>query len=100
MTENARRKKSGMTFETAGCEKIPFDDRFFDLITVCAAYHHFPDVRAFASEAFQAAENRRALIHSRRLLSGFAPPDPESVRTDVKSGRRKIPCAGSNHKNV
>lgn len=36
-----------------GCEKIPFDDRCFDLMTVCAAYHHFPDVRAFASETFR-----------------------------------------------
>jgi ubiquinone/menaquinone biosynthesis C-methylase UbiE len=53
MIENARRKNPGMTFEAAGCEKIPFEDGLFDLMTVCAAYHHFPDVRSFAAEAFR-----------------------------------------------
>jgi len=51
MIENARRKNPGMFFETAGCESMPFQDRLFDIITVCAAYHHFPDVKAFAAEA-------------------------------------------------
>lgn len=53
MIENARLRYPNMVFETAGCEKIPFDDQFFDLMTVCAAYHHFPDVRTFASEAYR-----------------------------------------------
>lgn len=53
MVENARLRYPEMVFETAGCEKIPFEDDFFDLITVCAAYHHFPNVRAFASEAYR-----------------------------------------------
>ena len=51
MIENARRKNPGMIFETAGCESMPFESHFFDIITVCAAYHHFPDVKAFAAEA-------------------------------------------------
>lgn len=53
MIENARIRYLEMVFETAGCEKIPFEDHSFNLITVCAAYHHFPDVRAFASEAYR-----------------------------------------------
>lgn len=53
MIESSRQKYPEIVFETAGCEKIPFDDRFFDLMTVCAAYHHFPDVRAFAEEAYR-----------------------------------------------
>ena len=63
---------------------IPFDDGLFDLITVCAAYHHFPDVRAFAAEAFRLLKTARALIHRRHILSGFAPDHPESVRADVE----------------
>lgn len=51
MIENARRKNPEMVFETAGCEAMPFDSQFFDVVTVCAAYHHFPDVKAFATEA-------------------------------------------------
>lgn len=53
MIENARRRYPKMIFETAGCEKLPFEDRSFDLVTVCAAYHHFPDVKAFAQEAYR-----------------------------------------------
>lgn len=49
MIENARRKNPGMIFETAGCESMPFENQLFDIITVCAAYHHFPDVKAFSA---------------------------------------------------
>ena len=38
-------------FAVGGCDEIPFDDNWVDIITVCAAYHHFPDVDAFALEA-------------------------------------------------
>jgi ubiquinone/menaquinone biosynthesis C-methylase UbiE len=51
MIENAAEKNPGMVFRAAGCEDMPFESQFFDLLTVCAAYHHFPDVGAFAAEA-------------------------------------------------
>jgi len=38
-------------FSVAGCENLPFEDQTIDILTVCAAYHHFPDVDAFALEA-------------------------------------------------
>lgn len=50
MIDQARLKNPNMHFEVAGCEQLPFDDHIFDLVTVCAAYHHFPDVNAFAAE--------------------------------------------------
>jgi ubiquinone/menaquinone biosynthesis C-methylase UbiE len=53
MVENAQKRCPEMVFKTAGCEKIPFEGQSFDLMTVCAAYHHFPNVRAFAAEAFR-----------------------------------------------
>ncbi len=51
MVENAGKKCPEMTFEVCGCESTPFPDHMFDAVTVCAAYHHFPDTGAFAKEA-------------------------------------------------
>ncbi|WP_341876482.1 class I SAM-dependent methyltransferase [Defluviitalea saccharophila] len=51
MIENAKKRCPDMTFEISSCEHTPFDDQMFDIITVCAAYHHFPDPKAFAKEA-------------------------------------------------
>ena len=51
MIANAIKKNPGMDFRVAGCEKIPAADSSMDIITVCAAYHHFPDTAAFAKEA-------------------------------------------------
>lgn len=53
MVENARRLNPSMAFVCAGCDVLPFDDEFFDVVTVCAAFHHFPDVGGFAKEAFR-----------------------------------------------
>ena len=51
MVANAAVRNPKMEFQTAGCEAIPFGNASMDVITVCAAYHHFPDVAAFAKEA-------------------------------------------------
>ncbi len=50
MVRAARRDLPDMTFCTAPAEKLPFEDGFFDVVTVCAAFHHFPDVAVFARE--------------------------------------------------
>jgi ubiquinone/menaquinone biosynthesis C-methylase UbiE len=50
MIEYAAGKYPDMSFSVGRCEKTPFSDRMFDAVTVCAAYHHFPDVRGFAKE--------------------------------------------------
>ena len=51
MAARAAAKNPGMEFYVSGCEKMPFPDASMDIITVCAAYHHFPDTAAFAEEA-------------------------------------------------
>lgn len=61
MVENAARLNPSMVFRQAGCDALPFEDAAFDVVTVCAAYHHFPDVQAFAAEA------RRVLAPGGRL---------------------------------
>jgi len=50
MIKNASWRNPHSTFVTANCENIPFDDKSMDIIITCAAYHHFPDVNAFAKE--------------------------------------------------
>jgi len=51
MIKNAAGNNPDMEFHVSGCEAMPFNDGAMDTITVCAAYHHFPDVAAFAKEA-------------------------------------------------
>jgi ubiquinone/menaquinone biosynthesis C-methylase UbiE len=51
MIKNASVRHPEFEFIVSGCEKIPISDNSMDIITVCAAYHHFPDVSAFADEA-------------------------------------------------
>jgi ubiquinone/menaquinone biosynthesis C-methylase UbiE len=51
MIENAKARCPDMLFEVNSCENTSFKNNMFDIITVCAAFHHFPDIRAFAKEA-------------------------------------------------
>ena len=51
MIKNAKSRNPGMEFHVSGCESTPFHDCSMDVLTVCAAYHHFPDTNAFAKEA-------------------------------------------------
>jgi len=51
MIEVARTRNPGMEFHVSGCESVPCPDESMDIITVCAAFHHFADVGAFAKEA-------------------------------------------------
>ena len=51
MIANAKALCPEFSFAVSGCESIHFDDSSMDIVTVCCAYHHFPDVDKFASEA-------------------------------------------------
>ena len=51
MIKNAIARHPEFQFAVSNCEKIPFDDGSMDIVSVCAAYHHFPNVNAFALEA-------------------------------------------------
>lgn len=51
MIEQARQLNPDMDFYVGGCEALPFADRTIDVMTVCAAFHHFPAVERFAAEA-------------------------------------------------
>ena len=51
MVKNASQLNPTMTFAAAPCDKLPFQDATFDRVTVCAAFHHFPNPAAFLREA-------------------------------------------------
>lgn len=51
MIEQAKKLNPDMNFFVAPCERLPLKDSEVDIMTVCAAYHHFPDPRKFAREA-------------------------------------------------
>lgn len=57
MIREAKLLNPDMTFCVGTCDEIPFADRMFDVITVSAAYHHFPHVARFASEAYRLLKN-------------------------------------------
>lgn len=51
MVNVAREENRDMTFFVSEADKTPFEDSFFDAITVCCAFHHFVDPEAFLEEA-------------------------------------------------
>ena len=71
MIQNAVRNNPDMEFQVAGCEAIPFEDNSMDIITVCAAYHHFPDVKSFAREAKRVLQTNGMLYIAEVYLNAF-----------------------------
>lgn len=53
MVEQAKKLNPDMDFFVAGCDKLPFPNEAITVMTVCAAFHHFPDVEKFAAEAYR-----------------------------------------------
>lgn len=51
MVKSASQLNTSMTFAAAACDALPFQNDTFDKVTVCAAFHHFPDPTAFFLEA-------------------------------------------------
>lgn len=53
MIKVAKARYDNFDFKTSGCVPLPFEDGSFDVITVSAAFHHFPEPSRFAAEAFR-----------------------------------------------
>jgi ubiquinone/menaquinone biosynthesis C-methylase UbiE len=51
MVKEAQNRYPQMQFCATNSAYLPFEDRFFDIITVCAAFHHFTEPLKFISEA-------------------------------------------------
>lgn len=115
MIKNAVRNHPAMEFHVAGCEKILFGDAYIDVITVCAAYHHFPDVGAFAGEAERVLKPGGSLYIAeiylpsvlRVILNPFVPLSKEGdvrfyspneiIQTFIKKGFEHIQTVKQQH---
>lgn len=81
MIDSARDQYPEFHFDVSSCDNTPFEDQSFDIITVSAAYHHFPDVRGFAREAYRLLQPEGMLYIAeiyctpllRTLLNPFVP---------------------------
>lgn len=51
MIEQAKLKCPDMDIRLCSCIETPYENRYFDVIIACMAYHHFPDKDKFAKEA-------------------------------------------------
>ena len=51
MINEAKKLHPHFQYAVSGCEKLPFKDNFFDVITVSAAFHHFERPNLFLKEA-------------------------------------------------
>jgi len=51
MIKAAREENRAISFCVSEADKTPFEDSFFDVLTVCCAFHHFVDPEAFLREA-------------------------------------------------
>lgn len=51
MIEQAKQLNKNMNFYVSGCDELPFANGEIGVMTVCAAFHHFPDTEKFAKEA-------------------------------------------------
>lgn len=49
----AKSRYEQFEFRVSGCAPLPFESKTFNVITVSAAFHHFPDPDSFAKEAFR-----------------------------------------------
>ena len=58
MIEVARSKYSNINFLVSSCVPLKFEDESFDVITVSAAFHHFPCPMEFAKEAYRILKSK------------------------------------------
>lgn len=62
MIQKAAGKYKNISFTVASGEDIPFEDKFFDLVTVVDAVYYFQDKDRFALEAFRVLRNNSYLF--------------------------------------
>ena len=94
-----------MDIRECSCEDTPYGDSYFDTLTACMAYHHFPDKDAFAREALRLLKPngrlyiadpafphpiRKALNHMCRNINGEFLSSEEMRSRFEKQGFRYI----------
>lgn len=79
----ACRKCPDMDIRECSCEDTPYDYSYFDTLTACMAYHHFPDKDAFEKEALR-------ILKPKGRLYIAAPAFPHPVRKALNFMCRNI----------
>ena len=73
MLRIAEAKCPQMDIRLCSCNDTPYEDNFFDVITCCMAYHHFPSKSGFEDEA-------RRILKPNGLLYIADPNFPKIIR--------------------
>lgn len=71
MIESAKKLNPDMKFYVGRCDKLPFEKDEIDVMTVCAAFHHFPNVEKFAEEASRVIKSNGMLYIAEVYLPTF-----------------------------
>ncbi len=71
MIEQAKKLNPDMKFYVGGCDKLPFEKGEIAVMTVCAAFHHFPNVEKFAAEAGRVIKSNGMLYIAEVYLPAF-----------------------------
>ena len=91
MIAEAKKKCPQMNFTLASCDKMPFGDKTFDVVTACMAYHHFNNQEGFAKEAAR-------VLKPGGVLYIADPRFPWIFRKTLNGFFRLIRTAGAFHK--
>lgn len=71
MIAYAKRNNPDMEFFVAKCDELPFENEAIGVMTVCAAFHHFPNAEAFANEAARVIKDGGTLYIADVYLCAF-----------------------------
>jgi len=90
MAAAAMTKNPNYQFFAADCEDIPFADASMDTLIACAAYHHFPNVDAFAAEASRLLKDGGSLYIAEMRLPPILRQITSLILPLLKEGDVKI----------
>ncbi len=90
MIAQAKKRHEGFTFCVANSEQLPFDDGFFDCVTVSASFHHFERPGLFLQEAKRILKPGGALYIAEIYMPGVLLPLANVVLPLLQSGDVKL----------
>jgi len=62
MIYEAKTKNPTFSLSVSNSSNLVFDDNYFDIVTVCAAFHHFSEPRQFLNEALRVLKSNGQLV--------------------------------------
>lgn len=70
MIDEAKKRYPHFSFSVGNSSSLPFEDMTFDVVTVCAAFHHFSEPWKFLQEARRVLQPAGLLV----LMEPYFPP--------------------------